>query len=159
MSSFGVSGTNAHVILEQAVVENAPAEVTAETPADRSPAAAVPLLLSAATEPALRAQAAAWRGHLAAQRPTGLARTGHALLTARAALEHRTVTVASDPDRALTALAALAQAEETPHAVSGTADVEGRRAFVFPGQGAQWVGMGRRLLDESPVFARAVAEV
>ncbi|WP_456340269.1 SDR family NAD(P)-dependent oxidoreductase [Streptomyces microflavus] len=160
VSSFGVSGTNAHVILEQAPAQ-APADDEPGTP--EAPAV-VPLVLSAATETALRAQAAVWHDHLAARQsaghgPAALAPTGHALLTTRALLDHRAVTLAADPGRALAALTALAQGEESADVVSGRAEVEGRRVFVYPGQGAQWAGMGRQLLDESPVFAQALSEV
>ncbi|WP_455709433.1 SDR family NAD(P)-dependent oxidoreductase [Kitasatospora purpeofusca] len=154
VSSFGVSGTNAHVILEQA-----PAGDEAPRP-DAEPAfAATPLVLSAASEDALRAQAGAWGRLLAEQPDTGLARTARTLVTARAALEQRAVVVAADRADAAAALDAVARGEEAAGVVSGRAEVSGRSVFVFPGQGSQWVGMGRRLLAESVVFAEALGEV
>ncbi|MER6366724.1 beta-ketoacyl synthase N-terminal-like domain-containing protein, partial [Kitasatospora sp. NPDC001527] len=153
VSSFGVSGTNAHVILEQA-----PAEETA--PAEAEPSgAALPLVLSAATESALHAQADGWRRHLADRPDADLPRTARTLRTTRAALEQRAVVVSTDRAAALAGLAALAKGEEAAGVVTGRAEVSGRSVFVFPGQGSQWAGMGRRLLAESPVFAEALAEV
>ncbi|WP_049653965.1 acyltransferase domain-containing protein, partial [Kitasatospora sp. MY 5-36] len=66
--------------------------------------------------------------------------------------------VAADRARALSGLRALAEGEAAAGLVSGRAEVSGRSVFVFPGQGSQWVGMGRRLLAESAVFARALEE-
>ncbi|UGQ13421.1 type I polyketide synthase [Yinghuangia sp. ASG 101] len=150
VSSFGVSGTNAHVILEQApVVEDEPAPAP-------TPGGVVPWVLSGATEAGLRGQAARLRTAITAPDAPSDVSVGHALVTSRAALEHRAVVLA--PDRAA-ALDLVARGETAHGVVSGTADVEGRQVFVFPGQGAQWVGMGRELLDESPVFAAALAEV
>ncbi|MFD5087896.1 type I polyketide synthase, partial [Kitasatospora sp. NPDC058406] len=176
VSSFGVSGTNAHVILEQAPAEDAPQssdEPSEQQPDEQSavspsagrasndvlPGAALPLVLSAATEPGLHAQADGWGRFLAERPDADLARTARTLLTARAALEQRAVVVAADREAVLTALGAAARAEEATGVVSGRAEVAGRSVFVFPGQGSQWVGMGRRLSAESPVFARALAEV
>ncbi|NUP33797.1 MAG: type I polyketide synthase, partial [Streptomycetaceae bacterium] len=149
VSSFGVSGTNAHVILEQAP---AAAEISRPEPGG----AVLPWVLSGATEAGLRGQAARLRESFAAPEDPSDAAVGHALHTARAALDHRAVIVA--PDRAA-ALDALARGEIAPGVVAGTADVDGRRVFVFPGQGAQWAGMGRELSASSPVFAEAVADV
>jgi polyketide synthase 7/polyketide synthase 12 len=78
---------------------------------------------------------------------------GAALVTSRALLSDRAVVLAADRTEAAAGLRDLAG-----RAVSGVADVEGKRVFVFPGQGAQWVGMGRELLAVSPVFAEVVAE-
>ncbi|WP_344339769.1 type I polyketide synthase, partial [Kitasatospora putterlickiae] len=154
VSSFGVSGTNAHVILEQAPAEDAPPQPGAE-PVDT----ALPLVLSAVSEDAVRAQARAWGRLLAEQPDTGLARTARTLVGARAGLEQRAVVVAADRAGALAALDAVARGEEAAGVVSGRAEVSGRSVFVFPGQGSQWVGMGRRLLAESVVFAEALGEV
>ncbi|MGW3183032.1 type I polyketide synthase [Kitasatospora sp. NPDC001119] len=153
VSSFGVSGTNAHVILEQAPAGDAP------QPEAEPTGAALPLVLSAASEDALRAQAGAWGRLLAEQPDTGLARTARTLVTARAALEQRAVVVAADRADTVAALDAVARGEEAAGVVSGRAEVSGRSVFVFPGQGSQWAGMGRRLLAESAVFAEALGEV
>ncbi|WP_449273547.1 type I polyketide synthase [Kitasatospora purpeofusca] len=154
VSSFGVSGTNAHIILEQAPVwDDAP------QPEAEPTSSATPLVLSAASEDALRAQAGAWGRLLAEQPDTALSRTARTLVAARAALEQRAVVVAADRADSAAALDAVARGEEAAGVVSGRAEVGGRSVFVFPGQGSQWVGMGRRLLAESVVFAEALGEV
>ncbi|MFD6281781.1 beta-ketoacyl synthase N-terminal-like domain-containing protein, partial [Streptomyces sp. NPDC060209] len=156
VSSFGVSGTNAHVILEQAPV------LTSGEPQDTAPTSeptAVPWVVSARTADALRAQAERLRDF--AGRPgVGLAEVGHSLAVGRAGLEHRAVVVAGDRGGVLAGVSALARGDVAGGSVvSGVADVSGRSVFVFPGQGSQWVGMGRDLLDSSPVFARVLTEV
>ncbi|MER5261879.1 acyltransferase domain-containing protein [Actinosynnema sp. NPDC002837] len=136
VSSFGISGTNAHVILEQA---------PGGSPAEGGPAG--PWLPSAKSAEALRAQAARLRDHLEARpaEPADVART----LAARTRFAHRAVV------RDVTDLDALAGGR--PGVVSGVvADAADRPVFVFPGQGAQWPGMGRELLASSEVFAAAV---
>ncbi|KAA5835098.1 SDR family NAD(P)-dependent oxidoreductase [Saccharopolyspora hirsuta] len=150
VSSFGVSGTNAHVILEQAPAE---APLTAERDATD---AVVPWIVSGHTPEALRVQA---QRIAAAAEESGADRVdvGSTLLT-RAKLPHRAVVVHTDEKEALTGLHDLASDDPGAEAVSDVADVDGRRVFVFPGQGAQWVGMGAELLDTSPVFAEAMAE-
>ncbi|MEV7096263.1 type I polyketide synthase [Amycolatopsis sp. NPDC051045] len=139
VSAFGVSGTNAHVVLEQA--PEGPA------PAPEPPAAVVPWVLSARSRTALRAQAA----RLADAAPTSLAATGLALATRRAALEHRAVVVGADPETLRSALAA-------GDLVEGTAR-DGGTALLFTGQGSQRLGMGRGLYDRFPEFRAAFDEV
>ncbi|MEV0194740.1 SDR family NAD(P)-dependent oxidoreductase [Kitasatospora purpeofusca] len=152
VSSFGVSGTNAHVIIEQA-----PEPVAAE-PADAAGTPGpLPYLVSARTPAALLAQAAQVAELLPAPddgesdgRDLDVA---HALATARGALEERAVAV-GDPE----ALRALAAGDPAAALVTGTADVSGRTVFVFPGQGSQWAGMAVELLDTAPVFAARIEE-
>ncbi|MGW2236794.1 SDR family NAD(P)-dependent oxidoreductase, partial [Streptomyces sp. NPDC001759] len=159
VSSFGISGTNAHLILEQA-----PEEETAPGTDGRSPAgtgAVVPWVLSAKSEQALREQALRLRDGVAADPHVPLAGVGHALVTTRSLFEHRQVVIGTDRDDLLSALTAVAAGEERAGAVSGTAQPVGRTVFVFPGQGGQWTAMGRALWESSPVFAerlRACAE-
>ncbi|HEY0933313.1 MAG TPA: type I polyketide synthase, partial [Trebonia sp.] len=149
VSSFGVSGTNAHVI-----VEEAPAEEQ-EPAGEPRPLPAVPVLLSARTEQALRAQAVRLRGFLTARPGMSLADAGLSLATGRAHLEHRAAVMAADRDTLLAGLAALAAGEPGAEVVQGEA-AGGKVVFVFPGQGAQWAGMAAGLLESSPVFAREV---
>ncbi|XVQ06658.1 type I polyketide synthase [Spirillospora sp. CA-255316] len=144
VSSFGVSGTNAHVIIEQAAAEEPQEENGPQPPA-------VPWLLSARTAEGLRAQAARLASFVNENEELMAAEIGHALATTRATLEHRAVVVAGDREQTL---AALAEVEST-----GPAEADGKTVFVFPGQGAQWVGMGVELAESSPVFAEALAEV
>ncbi|MGW3078768.1 SDR family NAD(P)-dependent oxidoreductase, partial [Kitasatospora sp. NPDC001132] len=150
VSAFGISGTNAHVILEAP----APAEEpSSESPAAPTPApvAAVPMpwLLSAKSDAALRDQARRLRGFLA-EHPEVTPAQVAADLAARARFPHRAVL--TDP----AGLDALIDGK--PGIVTGTAS-PGRSAFVFSGQGGQWAGMGRGLYREFPVFARVLDEV
>ncbi|MGW2426679.1 SDR family NAD(P)-dependent oxidoreductase, partial [Streptomyces sp. NPDC001709] len=149
VSSFGISGTNAHVIIEQGP------EIPAPGPAPRR---VVPVPLSGDTGAALRAQAGRLRTWLAAAPDAGPAELGAALATGRAALTHRAVVVAADRADLLTGLTALAAGDAAPHVATGTAGAAGRTVFVFPGQGAQWAGMAVELLESSPVFAARMAE-
>ncbi|MGW4048059.1 type I polyketide synthase [Streptomyces sp. NPDC004721] len=158
VSSFGISGTNAHAVLEQAP---APAEDAGAEDAPQQPAVvpgALPWLLSAHSEQALRDQAAALVTRLDADTEPRPQDVGHSLLSSRALLERRAVVVAAGRDGLLTGSRALAEGQSWSGLVEGTADVGGRTVFVFPGQGSQWVGMGAQLLDESPVFAERIAE-
>ncbi|MFC8330209.1 type I polyketide synthase [Streptomyces olivaceus] len=161
VSAFGVSGTNAHVILEQAgpvepVQPVAPVEPVGQAEqAGQAPAAggAVPLLLSAKGPAALAAQSRRLRDFLATRPQRSLADVGWSLATGRAALSDRAVVVAADHGEALAGLDALAASEPAAGVVTGVvAEQTGRTVFVFPGQGAQWTGMGTQLLAESPVF-------
>ncbi len=147
VSSFGISGTNAHIVLEQAPA--APAE-----PVDRPAPEAVPVPLSAATEPGLRAQARRLAAYLADDPALETVDVAFSAATGRAALPSRAVVVADDRARLLEDLAALAEGRPGTNVVTGTAGTGTRRvAFVFPGQGAQWAGMAVPLAGSSPVFA------
>ncbi|MFI6349949.1 type I polyketide synthase [Streptomyces sp. NPDC050560] len=155
ISSFGISGTNAHVILEQAPAPAEPAPAAA--PQDGTPATLL-LPLSAAEPAALRARArdlAALLDTAEAPHPVDVATS---LATKRAHLAHRAVILGTDREEALTALRALASGETTTGLVEATA-TGGRLAFLFTGQGAQRTGMGRELADTFPVFADALDEV
>ncbi|WUB77201.1 type I polyketide synthase [Streptomyces sp. NBC_00576] len=150
VSSFGISGTNAHVILEQAPDKDssAPREETT-----------LPLLLSGRSPEAVREQAARLSAHLTAQPGIGAGDTAYTLATARTAFRHRAVVLGTDRDGLLSALEALAQDRPSADVVSGASpDHTGKAVFVFPGQGSQWVGMGRELLVGEPVFAERLAE-
>ncbi|MEU5032134.1 type I polyketide synthase [Streptomyces milbemycinicus] len=144
VSSFGMSGTNTHVILEQAPPAEEPA------PAAESPV--VPWLVSGRGEAALRAQAARLRDFLAERPEASPTRVGFALAGSRAAQSHRAAVVAADRDTLLAGLGSLAEGTPAGHVVTGSVS-PGATAFVFPGQGSQWVGMALALADASPVFA------
>ncbi|WP_326597270.1 type I polyketide synthase [Streptomyces sp. NBC_01803] len=162
VSAFGVSGTNAH-----AVVEEAPAEEPRTEPAP------LPVVLSARTEAALRAQAARLGAHLA-EHPDLAALDAGFSLAGRTRFEHRAVAVVSgrtdghggeraDGRAELTrALAALAEGRTAPGTVRGAVrpGVEpSRTAFLFTGQGSQRPGMGRELHTAYPVFAQTLDEI
>ncbi|MER5556442.1 type I polyketide synthase [Streptomyces sp. NPDC002793] len=146
VSSFGISGTNAHVIIEQAPEEAEP------EPGPRPTPGIVPLVLSGASEKALAGQARRLAAHLAAEPDIDLADVGFSLATSRAALEHRAVIVGAGRDDLLAGLHAVASGRPDPRVVTAAAG-KPKVAFVFSGQGAQWAGMGRELWDSSPVFA------
>ncbi|MFB8084648.1 SDR family NAD(P)-dependent oxidoreductase [Streptomyces sp. NPDC055992] len=159
VSAFGVSGTNAHVILEEApAAEPAEADEAAEAPADEAPAtplpAVLPWLISGRDATALAAQAGRIHAHVTADSETSDADLTYSLATARAALDHRAVVLAETREAALTGLAAVAEGENHPSVVRGVA-AKGKTAFLFTGQGAQRLGMGRELYEAFPVFAEA----
>ncbi len=160
VSSFGVSGTNAHVILEQPVAEP---ESVGTAPASAPAGTVVPWLVSARSADALRAQAERLLSHLTDTAGTlpDPADVAHTLLTGRAALEERAVVVGGDSDTLLAGLQALATGTTTPGLARGATQRIGESVdpvFVFPGQGAQWAGMAVELLESSPVFAERFTE-
>ncbi|MEV4506587.1 type I polyketide synthase [Streptomyces klenkii] len=159
VSAFGIGGTNAHVILEEAVEETAAPELPGPQPRQAKPWKAVPwktvppFVLSGADPHALRAQARRTASLLRQQprlRPLDVA---FSLATTRAALAHRAAVPAGDREALLSALDALGEADG---AGSGEEPASpGRLALLFTGQGAQRPGMGRELHGAFPAFAAA----
>jgi acyl transferase domain-containing protein/NADP-dependent 3-hydroxy acid dehydrogenase YdfG len=147
ISSFGISGTNAHVVLEEP-------PATAATADQAGDDLAHPLVISGADEAALRAQAQNWAGWLAARPPAALRDIAYTSAVGRTHFDARTVVVARDAGDAAEALRSMADSRSVD---PGAGTVRGRVAFVFPGQGAQWLGMGRELLEHSAVFRDTVA--
>ncbi|MFE2922364.1 type I polyketide synthase [Streptomyces goshikiensis] len=171
VSSFGFSGTNAHAIIEQAPVEQGSDEqgtpapptphplLTTTTPQDTGsdPRTPLPWLLTAKTEKALRGQADRLLDHLATRPDLRRVDVGHSLASTRTAHDRRAVLIGRDQREHLAGLAALAAGGTAPLLVQGSV-IGGKTAFVFPGQGSQWVGMAQALMDASPVFAARVDE-
>ncbi|MEV6341168.1 SDR family NAD(P)-dependent oxidoreductase [Nocardia vinacea] len=165
VSSFGASGTNAHVILEEAptalVAEQSP---TAGDAPERGEAEQpctsefVPLLVSASSEAALRAQADRLRQWMIGDSEADPWDIAHALTTSRARLDWRGTVIGRDRTELLAGLADLAGGGSGPDVVRGVVGT-GRTAFLFTGQGAQRPGMGARLYAAFPVFAAALDEV
>ncbi|MFI7434074.1 type I polyketide synthase [Micromonospora haikouensis] len=151
VSSFGISGTNAHVIVEQAEPVEAEGSGPVELPV-------VPWLVSARTADALAVQAGRLAGHVREQSGLSPVDVGWSLATSRAALEHRAVLLGTDRDALLSGLDALAADATAPGVFSGEVS-SGRRALLFTGQGAQRSGMGRELYDRFPVYAEAFDRV
>ncbi len=145
VSSFGVSGTNVHLIIEEA-----PEEITPEAPVSGG---VVPLVISARSTGSLAGQA----GRLAGM-GVPAAQLAGALASGRARFDERAVVVAGSDEEARAGWHALARGEAAPGVVTGSAGKPGKVVWVFPGQGTQWAGMGRELLDSSPVFAERIKE-
>jgi 8,8a-deoxyoleandolide synthase len=160
VSAFGISGTNAHVIVEEAPVE-APQDGPGEEPGrsvDGAPEpAAVPWVLSAATPEGVRAQARRLADHLA-ERSDGPVEVGYSLATTRAALAHRASLPVTDTRDGIDRLRALAGGEAVPGAAEGEARDGAPTAVLFAGQGTQRPGMGRGLYKRFPAFADALDE-
>jgi len=156
VSSFGATGTNAHLILEEApAVPEGLAEPEVEGEAGD---AALPFVISAKGEGALREQAARLASHVEATPRLGLADLSHSLLASRAQMEQRAAVVAADRGELLARLTALARGEDAAGVAVGTAVERAKVAFLFSGHGSQWVGMATELLAASPVFAAAMRE-
>ncbi|MFB9547590.1 type I polyketide synthase, partial [Micromonospora sagamiensis] len=147
VSSFGISGTNAHVIVEQAEAED---ELTQASVGVDLPV--VPWLVSGRSVEALAGQAGRLAGFVREYAELSPVDVGWSLATSRAALEHRAVVLGTSRDDLSAGLAALAEGGSAPGLVAGEV-VSGRRALLFTGQGAQRSGMGRELYDRFPVFA------
>jgi acyl transferase domain-containing protein/NADPH:quinone reductase-like Zn-dependent oxidoreductase len=171
ISSFGFSGTNAHVILED---PSDPASTTAiadSRPSGPGEGAGLPLraesvlaapvlawLVSARTAGGLAAQAerlSHWAGARPELDPAG---AGWSLATTRSVFEHRAVVMGAGQEELSAGLAALSAGEPAAGVITGTAGDPGKVVFVFPGQGGQWAGMGRDLAAACPVFAARLAE-
>ncbi|MGQ5640569.1 MULTISPECIES: amino acid adenylation domain-containing protein [unclassified Streptomyces] len=153
VSSFGISGTNAHVIVEEAPAD----EATAEN-AGAVDSGTYPLLLSGHDQQALRAQAARWADWLAGHGDADWRETVRTAALHRAHLEARACVLAEGPAEAADALRALADGTSHPGVVTSLAQERGKPVFVFPGQGSQWVGMGRELLAGNETFRAAAQE-
>ena len=171
VSSFGISGTNAHVILEEAPEPGesvAPGESAApkesvapeESVAPQQPrgvlgAETSAWVLSARTDAGLSAQAETLGEYLDEASDLGPSELARALAR-RPSLEHRAVLFGNTREGLMSGLDLLARGERTEAALCGRAAGNGRVVFVFPGQGSQWQGMARELLEKSPVFAEQI---
>ncbi|WP_369033842.1 MULTISPECIES: type I polyketide synthase [Streptomyces] len=161
VSSFGISGTNAHVILEQAPPTQTPAT---DTTADGDNGAGVgvngagvPWVLSAKTSDALHDQALRLHDHLDAHPELAPAEVAHALLSTRSSFSHRAVVLGEGITELRSALHALGTGRPHPHVITGSSSgTAAGTVFVFPGQGTQRPGMARQLLDTHPVFAEHI---
>ncbi|WP_339154446.1 type I polyketide synthase [Streptomyces sp. F41] len=149
VSSFGYGGTNAHVALGEAP-GNAPA------PAAPDAGGPVCLAVSGTSPNALARNAESLANHLGQSPGTSLSDIAGSLATTRTHHPTRGVVIAGTTDEAVAGLRALAADESHDAVVTGAAAERGRVAFVFPGQGAQWWGMGRSLWEQNDAFCEAV---
>jgi acyl transferase domain-containing protein len=147
ISSFGISGTNAHVIIEQAPASDAAAETGTAL-------SVVPWMITARTKKALRAQAARLRGHIVANPELRPVDVGFSLATTRAALEYRAVITGADRADFLPALDAVVNGETAANLVQGVGLSQPPVAFAFtndlPEPGS---------LQDIPAFAEAYEAV
>ena len=143
ISSFGISGTNAHVILEEAPGAEAVEETKQPLPGP------VPLALSAKAEPALAEAAERLAAHIEESPELDPVDVAYSLATTRTAFEHRAVALGADREELLAALGALAVRQAR----------DGKLAFLFTGQGSQRLGMGKELYGSDPLFKAAFDEV
>ncbi|WP_206955367.1 non-ribosomal peptide synthetase/type I polyketide synthase [Trinickia acidisoli] len=142
VSSFGIGGTNAHVILEQA---------PRHTPVERDSAFHV-LALSAKSEHALNAMTENLAGYLRQHPAADLADIAYTLQVGRTHFQHRRVVVCDNPSSAVDALTSLPSA----WSYTGGPVPAARVTFLFPGQGLQQVNMGRDLYESEPVFRECI---
>ena len=155
VNSFGFGGANAHVLLQ----EFRPTEALAPA-GEHLPEALPPLVLSARSDAALMALAERYAARLGGETPQGYYDVGFAAAYRREHLESRLAVAASSVADTVAALQAYARGESSDHCiVEDAASDQGKVAFIYSGNGAQWVGMGVRMLEESKRFAELMAEL
>lgn len=150
LSSFGFSGTNAHILVEEAPVRQ-PVPVEGERPLHL-------LTLSAKSKAALQQLAHRFAQHLATYPSQSFADICFTANTGRSHFDHRLAVVAASSEQARQALAAVAKGQESAEVLTGqlTDNRRPKIAFLFTGQGSQSVGMGRQLYDTQPTFRQAL---
>lgn len=158
VSSFGFGGTNAHVIVEEA------GSVGADTVSGRadvggSGGGVVAWVISGKTASALAAQAGRLGRYVRARPALDVVDVGYSLVSTRSVFDHRAVVVGQTRDELLAGLAGVAAGRPEAGVVCGVGKPAGKTAFVFAGQGSQWLGMGSELYAAYPVFAEALDAV
>ena len=154
ISSFGFSGTNAHVIIEEAP---ATVEVAAEVAlTDSPPGSAGVLALSARSPQALVAVTRRYADWLDTHPDVDIADVCAAAGAGRSHFEHRAALVVDSVEAARDLLSELAEDRSAPGALRGVCGDPPKTAWLFTGQGSQYAGMTRELFDAEPVFAEAV---
>ncbi len=150
VSGFGISGTNAHVVLEEA----RPPELPSTTDAPTTQLPLIPWAVSAKSRTALRAQARALAAHAEAHPELSALDLAYALVTTRSHFSHRALFLARERDELIGAARALAEDRPTPDTFSAVPSLPSSGpVMIFPGQGAQWPGMAAELLDTCVPFA------
>jgi acyl transferase domain-containing protein len=156
VSSFGFAGTNAHVIISEAPDEAGQAAVAASPVGKPGGRRFSVLPLSARTTEALVQIADRYRSWLSTHPEASLADVCYTAGVARAHFEHRAALVVNSKESASELLGALADDRPAPGLVRGVSDDTPKTAWLFTGQGSQYVGMGRELFDTEPVFAETL---
>ena len=152
VSSFGFSGTNAHVLVEEAPVVDTVADVQAEPERGRYHL----LPLSARTPEALVQLASRYLHWLEANPDAALADVCATAGAGRSHFEHRAALVVDSRARARRFLRAVHEERPAPGLVRGVCGDRPKTAWLFTGQGSQFPGMARELFDVEPVFAQTV---
>ncbi len=157
VSSFGVGGTNGHVIVEEAPLLPSSAQ---KVDAQKVDARSFLLPLSAHTSEALQAQATHLRDWLKGGAAFTLNDLCYTASVRRSHYDDRLSVVGTSPEELADQLDGFVRGETRPGVYSnqGT-NAEGKLAFVFSGQGPQWWAMGRELLAEEPVFRQAIEQI
>jgi acyl transferase domain-containing protein len=159
VSAFGVSGTNAHLILEEGPgVEDPGAGAEEDGSGGRSFPGPLPLPLSAKTEDALRDSAQRLDAHFRANPDLDPKDVAFTLATSRTAMEQRAVVLGEDSEQILSALEALAGGDPSPDVIAAAAKDSARLAYLLTGQGAQRAAMGKELHETYPTYAAALDE-
>ncbi|MFF5197949.1 SDR family NAD(P)-dependent oxidoreductase, partial [Streptomyces anthocyanicus] len=157
VSSFGISGTNAHVVIEQAE-QPEPTEPNGRPeqpePVSAAPLPAVPWVLSGRTPEAVTGQAQRLLSFVESRPEAAPADIGLSLAVSRSQFDHRATVVGADREELLAGLRTLASGATTQTAVRDTRQT-GKTAFLFTGQGAQRTGMGMDLYHTFPAYAHA----
>ncbi|MTD54310.1 type I polyketide synthase [Amycolatopsis pithecellobii] len=157
VSAFGISGTNAHVILESPPrTGDHDTRAGVPRPAPSTVDDVIPWVLSGKTADAARAQAARLARHVEDRPALDPVDVGWSLLTSRTMFEHRIVVAGTSRDELLSGLRAAAAGRPAASVWHGTARSSHQVAMLFTGQGAQWAGMAQDLYGRSPVFAAAL---
>jgi mycoketide-CoA synthase len=154
VSSFGISGTNAHVIVEEAPEPDVPDGTASQT--STSP---VPWVLSARDAGALREQAERLAEHVSATSTADIRAIGMSLATTRTAFDQRAVVVGADREDLVAGLRAVAAGRPGVNVAVGGVGPRARTAFLFTGQGSQRPGMGRELYETYPAYSEAFDEL
>ncbi|NEQ72619.1 MAG: type I polyketide synthase [Okeania sp. SIO2C9] len=164
VSSFGMGGTNAHIVLEEAPVEFRikNSEFRIKTNGERGGDLERPLhilTLSAKTEKALADLVSSYQKHLETYPDLAVADVCYTANTGRKHFKHRLAVIASDQKELVEKLLDQKTGKEVVGLSCGEFDsgsASSKLAFLFTGQGSQYVNMGKQLYETQPTFRQAL---